>query len=663
MRRWVCGLFGCLLLSGILPHTLAAQNPYILPEIAVMVYTDRPGYQYGDPIYFRAIVRDQSDFTYSVPTLERVIVSLIGPYNMPGGKPIYDPDGGRLLEEYEAPLSSYGTITGQFTAPAYKGAYTVAISDCSLRYRDCQPVYHGGIWLTISPPPLEDFDIQLSISKVDWIAGEALQYETQVIDSAGRAIGPVESPGFVSLSYPYDPPAYRNIFPELTLEAGFQFYSPEILQPPRFSYYWDGMGDYLFTPRSGTLEPVTLLARLGDVWRARSFTVAPARFFTGLRPDQLSVPVGTAHTVDLLTVDNFGAAQPNQAVQLYVEQVDWRATYIAGVYSTEKFQLSTDSDGRAQFEFIPENAGAYQLRTATVDEVGRIGETVVTVFAHPAEPSRSEWISRTAENDQCDDGPHLVRLIPDQPLHRPGEQMQVLVINPTDQPQQAQIMVEREDVLWQQDILLAEDATVVSIPVLPLFAPASLLTVRLLDGTDEIDADGWALLNVEPVQQRLNIDIALSNRKPQPGETVTARFHLTDWEGQAVQAEVGVALLHEGAYQVFGDNPLVYHTLEEVFYPRGRFYDRPSWAYWTSARAGLFPENPDCAGDGRGFGLPWPIFAPTPFWTVVETDANGTASVTLTLPDRPADWRLEARVVTMETQVGEASLVFSADPS
>ena len=50
-------------------------------------------------------------------------------------------------------------------------------------------------------------------------------------------------------------------------------------------------------------------------------------------------------------------------------------------------------------------------------------------------------------------------------------------------------------------------------------------------------------------------------------------------------------------------------------------------------------------------------FADTAFWAPeVETDASGKATVSVTWPDNLTTWRMDARAVTQDTRVGQATL-------
>ena len=59
-------------------------------------------------------------------------------------------------------------------------------------------------------------------------------------------------------------------------------------------------------------------------------------------------------------------------------------------------------------------------------------------------------------------------------------------------------------------------------------------------------------------------------------------------------------------------------------------------------------------GGGDLAGNPRSNFPDTAEWVpVLHTDYNGETSVTITLPDNLTSWRLTAKAVTADTQVGE----------
>ena len=72
-------------------------------------------------------------------------------------------------------------------------------------------------------------------------------------------------------------------------------------------------------------------------------------------------------------------------------------------------------------------------------------------------------------------------------------------------------------------------------------------------------------------------------------------------------------------------------------------------------------QNIDYADDYSPTG-PHGEFAGTAAWyPTLHTDANGEVTVSFTLPDEPATWRLNARAITVDSQVGEGVNSFEVD--
>jgi uncharacterized protein YfaS (alpha-2-macroglobulin family) len=55
-------------------------------------------------------------------------------------------------------------------------------------------------------------------------------------------------------------------------------------------------------------------------------------------------------------------------------------------------------------------------------------------------------------------------------------------------------------------------------------------------------------------------------------------------------------------------------------------------------------------------------FADAVIWNpAIVTDHNGEATITLTLPDTPGQWRLTLYAVTADTQVGETAVTLTTE--
>ena len=103
---------------GTSPWELGASS--YVPGRVGHVYTDRPIYRPGETVYYKAVVRDDDDASYSVP----------GP-GTEVSVTIRDPRRAYVLNT-TAEVDEFGTVAGEFVLPgdAATGAYSVSLNCC-----------------------------------------------------------------------------------------------------------------------------------------------------------------------------------------------------------------------------------------------------------------------------------------------------------------------------------------------------------------------------------------------------------------------------------------------------------------------------------------------------------------------------------------------------
>jgi uncharacterized protein YfaS (alpha-2-macroglobulin family) len=136
---------------------------------------------------------------------------------------------------------------------------------------------------------------------------------------------------------------------------------------------------------------------------------------------------------------------------------------------------------------------------------------------------------------------------------------------------------------------------------------------------------------------------------------VTYTIKATDSAGAGVRAEVGLALVDKAVLSLASDpNP----QLRDSFY--GRRYLGVQTANTLTAlidRVTVRLQEGDKGGGGAeaapGVRTDFPD---TTYWNPsLVTGADGTAQVTVTLPDSLTTWRMSARALTADTRVGQAT--------
>jgi uncharacterized protein YfaS (alpha-2-macroglobulin family) len=213
-------------------------------------------------------------------------------------------------------------------------------------------------------------------------------------------------------------------------------------------------------------------------------------------------------------------------------------------------------------------------------------------------------------------------------------------------------------------IQLQAPLTKVSVPIQADDAPNIFVTVNAWQPQDTTLTDQtWSSLadtrlrtaKVEiavPVSnKRLTVTITPDKSTYAPREEATFAFKVTDENGQPVQAELSAALVDEAIFSLSEDQA---GPIFEAFYHKRdhlvKAYDSMAPTRWFSGGGG---------GGGEATGGPRSDFPDTAIWLpVLQTDANGVVSVTVTLPDNLTTWRLTTKAVTaQETQVGGAPAV------
>ena len=167
----------------------------------------------------------------------------------------------------------------------------------------------------------------------------------------------------------------------------------------------------------------------------------------------------------------------------------------------------------------------------------------------------------------------------------------------------------------------------------------------------------YAQFEVALDEQELNVEINADRDTSAPGETVAYTVQVTDHAGQPVQAELSMSLA-DLAVLSLSDRPE--NRILDFFYSQR----------WLRVQTALLMnklidsynlelptevlEGGGSGGGGKGgfeeFGVDAvrQNFKDTAYWTAqIQTDANGMATVEVTLPDNLTTWRMDVRAATV----------------
>jgi uncharacterized protein YfaS (alpha-2-macroglobulin family) len=646
------------------------------------LYTDQPIYRPGRPVYFRGILRDQDDVTFTVPA------------NQPIQVQIYNPEG-QILYDKSVTLNAFGAFSGQIDLAndARLGQYSIQV-----QYRGQYAGYLGFQVAEFRPP---EFLTTVAADKERYADGDPI---TATID-AKFLFGGAVSGGRVEWNVVANP--------------GFFAYPLPFIFGIDYAY---GRGAY-FQPRtvasgSGVLDSkgqlkITFPADLGDQKVQQGFTIEatvydvsnqavsgrvevtvfPAEVLVGLKPDKYVGRAGEPVNIEITTTDWDAAPVAGQAVTAKATLRRWEQDpttlrwEVKETLAAEE-RLTTDEKGLTTFTFTPSEGGVYEISAETRDQRERIAKSTFTL-----------WVSGRGGASWGRDEKRLTLIADKRGAYKPGETATILIPSPYSGPVKALITVERAGIMTAE-IVEIDGSYTYTLPIEAIHAPNVYVSAVVMRGSGpeakQLPEMQMGLISLEvEVQQQLRVTLTPSTRRAKPGEKVAFDVLTTDLSGKPISAEVGlhlsdVATLSVGApnsgpiFSAFwATRPLSVFTytmlsrltdgltFDEIYLRGAELAEAvamaapPAMATMTMGAAdgiaapGAAKESrglPDTGGGGNA-AIPAPRtnFVDTPLWKAdLVTDAEGKGRVEVALPDNLTTWRLDARAISLETYVGSA---------
>jgi uncharacterized protein YfaS (alpha-2-macroglobulin family) len=380
----------------------------------------------------------------------------------------------------------------------------------------------------------------------------------------------------------------------------------------------------------------------------------PADFYIGVRPEAWVGRAGVESGFRIQTTDWQKAPSGNHVLQARFQKITWEQVDPADwqpfgsrrqpVFTTiSSADLVTDARGRARLAFVPPEPGTYVLK---VSGEGAVTDTLV-------------WVGGSAGAQWPNLPNSELPLTADKTSYRPGDVARILIPNPFGEKNLALITVESSRVLSAEVVEIQGGSYQWELPLDDSYAPNVYVAVTLLGRQASGVADfrqGYLELPVTPVTQTLEVEMLTTPTRSEPGGEVTFDIQVRDSYGQPAQGEFSLAVVDKAVLALA--DPNAPGILEAFYSPRDLGVNCSSSLSISANRMPLI------SADGRGGGggqvmLPPSVredFPDTALWQgSVETDANGIATIKMTLPDSLTTWVADLRGVTRDTKVGAAA--------
>ncbi|MEM9954422.1 MAG: Ig-like domain-containing protein [Chloroflexota bacterium] len=643
--------------SGISPYQFAQSYSYYPNEYRIYLYSDRPVYRPGQPVYLRGVVREQDDIAYTTPDIDSINMQIANGF----GETIYD---GPL------DINEFGTFSLQLDLAddTRLGYYSAIASLPSTReyYGDLT----GRARFNVAEYRLPEFLVDVTANTPEVVQGETLSV---TVDSTFFFGGSVSD---ATVEYSV---IAEDYFFTYEGEGRYDFIDYNFDSGPSAFYASSDNG----TLATGTATTdaqgeftIEIPADLADASQSQRFVVEATvrdetgqsvsgrgtvivhqgEFYIGARANNYVSTANEESIINLIAVDWDSQPLRNQRLEVEVVQRVWSSVQerdengrTVWRYEVEEIVVAdgnerTNRDGEAQFTFTPEEGGSYKIYVTGRDDAGNTIRTSTYVWV-----SSRNYVSWRQQNS------NRIDLVADSESYTVGDTAEILIASPFQGTAEALITVERGDILSYERITMETNSVVYELPITQDHAPNVYVSVVIVKGVDENNPVagfrvGYVEFTVDPERYELNIDISSNVDRTSPQETITYTIQTTDWAGTPVPAEVGVAVTDLASLSLAPD------PSRPIF---NYFYSDQSLSVETTTPLTLNADQltqevlDTVKGGGGGIAAEGLIeirgeFIDTPYWNpTLVTDENGLVTFDVRLPDNLTTWRMDARAYTL----------------
>ncbi len=698
---------------GISPWEFGMGEGIAGQDYRTYIYTDRPIYRPGQKVYFKGVVRAEDDAAFTLPNVREVRVIIRDAayeelYNdiLPLGD-LGTFDGTVDLAD-GASLGQY-VISVEFADQYMQQLFQVAAyrpPEFEVTVEPEVSEMQRGADLPATIAASYFFGGPLAEAEVTWnVLEERYMFEPPW---GGRySFSDADDPYTCYRCWWWEPPAP----PEPILNgSGTTDASGEL------SVFLDGtdLTDALsYRASRVTLEATVTGPDNQPISGRASVVVHPGPYYIGLAPQQYVGEAGDESHIDLVTVDWEGTRLEDKTIKVQVYRREWINTFVENAsggghwtWETEEtleheLTVTTDELGEAVATFVPAQGGSYHIVATPAEPTSETEDIRTSIFIWVAGKDRVSW--RRENHDR-------ISLISDKTTYKVGETAEILIPSPFEGAHYALVTVEREGVRRHEVVRLESNSAIYRLPITKADIPNIYVSVVLIAprGSENTGATadfkmGLLPLDVtlDPVTLQLELDADVT--QAQPGDEVNYTIRATLPDGApAAGVELSLDVVDKAVLSLqpraqdivqgfYARRALQVNTSSVLSISVNRYLEelaedldlalkqveneglRMSFAVEEEAEADGAMEMPmvqstmtveDVAkGEDRAANIAPPEgvdireeFADTAFWSPrLLTDAQGRASLTITLPDNLTTWVLRGVGLNAQAVVGEGT--------
>ncbi|HBP19663.1 MAG TPA: hypothetical protein DEA08_17970, partial [Planctomycetes bacterium] len=603
--------------------------------------TDRPLYRPGHTANFKVIVRERvGDRSHRTPSDEEVRVLL------------RDPSGNKTTI-LAAKTNRFGTVSGSTVIPASAalGEYGLEVQVGPRQTGVTHPTTHGYASFGVQAYRKPEFKVEVAAGSPQIVMGSPVQAEVEARYFFGA------------------PVANAQVEWTVTKRNRWRWWNPWIrplVYDAMPSLWWPRYNDQVVARGNGTTDASGKLSLAVATQREdhdADYEITAKVVDAANREVKGGGSVAvTRAAFDLLLVSNRYCYEPGDLIELQanLQHMDGSpAAPTAVSFEIEELDKDGNATPRLTLDRMSDARGEVSLRLrARTTNHYRVTAKALDADGNEVSATRSFWIAdETGARDWSFD---RVELTADKDAYEPGDTAVILVRGPVSSGYGV-VTVEGLEIKRAFGVRLFGGLGLVKIPVTEAMTPNAF--VSCLIAGDEQPQTGSVELNVPPVNKIVDVQIVADKAEYRPGETATFTLKTTDANGQPVAAEVALGVVDEALFALREDQA---PELATTFFPRD--YNRVHTLGAASYGGGFFPGGPvfletavmTMARDSSRKSADQQqskvreYFPDTMLWLAhVETNAQGEATISQELADSLTTWRLTARAVTEQDELGQ----------
>ncbi len=629
------------------------------------LYTDRPIYRPDQEVFFKGILRENDDLHYSLPAEKQIYV-------------VAEQWGEKIFAEY-VPVNELGSFSGTIKlAPEVSlGMYNIYV------YKTDSPEEApiSVVSFNIAEYKKPEFQVSVTTDKTNILSGDSVKFGMDAEYYSGGVLRNAPINWFIESTTFYFTPASKYSQYSFTDWDRDVYWSPDQSVVNNTVNQGETVMDenghldvtQTFDVRESNMsQQLTFSANVTDVAGntvsgGTSVVMHQSEYYAGIRSERY---IGTAGEEQPFSAVVLGwDSQPiaDQKVTVNFVERQWFSVQKKDEQGQLRWETSvkeipvskqdavTGSDGSVQVKFIPPKGGVYKALVTVKDTKGN---------SHQA--STYIWVASDGEITWRQTNDRAFSLVADKDMYEPGDTAELLIAQPFAGKVYALVTYERGHIYKQEVILLEGNSTIYKLPITDEFAPIAYVSVTVISGAENSGAPdfkiGMAQINIDTKQKTINVSVTADKESAGPGDEVTYTIKTTDINNKPVSADVSLAVVDKAVLALAPSNTA---PLLDSFYSKQPLSVSTAVGIVSSAddfNANYRKTIPDGAQAGGGGGGELGVITvrenfkdTAAFKAQVTTDENGTAEVTVKLPENLTTWSADVRAITEDSRVGEAT--------